>query len=136
MRDQIFQELDKIKMPNGQSIVALDMVRALTIDEGHVQFVIEAPSAAVAGVLESLRQQAVEAVTALAGVNKTSVILTAHSGAAEKPEPPQLKIGGHPKPQAAPMKLRATDGYRPKSKLEDPKQIDPKSMVFTDKMMS
>ena len=104
MRDQIIQELDKIKMPNGQSIVALDMVRALTIDEGHVQFVIEAPSAAVAGALESLRQQAVEAVTALAGVNKTSVILTAHSGAAEKPEPPQLKIGGHPKPQAAPMK--------------------------------
>ena len=40
MRDQIIQELDKIKMPNGQSIVALDMVRALTIDEGHVQFVI------------------------------------------------------------------------------------------------
>ena len=104
MRDQIIQELDKIKMPNGQSIVALDMVRALTIDEGNVQFVIEAPSAAVAGALESLRQQAVEAVTALAGVNKTSVILTAHSGAAEKPEPPQLKIGGHPKPQAAPMK--------------------------------
>ena len=104
MRDQIIQELDKIKMPNGQSIVALDMVRALTIDEGHVQFVIEAPSAAVAGALESLRQQAVEAVTALAGVNKTSVILTAHSGAAEKPEPPQLKVGGHPKPQAAPMK--------------------------------
>ena len=85
MRDQIIQELDKIKMPNGQSIVALDMVRALTIDEGHVQFVIEAPSAAVAGALEPLRQQAVEAVTALAGVNKTSVILTAHSGAAESP---------------------------------------------------
>ena len=104
MRDQIIQELDKIKMPNGKSIVALDMVRALTIDEGHVQFVIEAPSAAVAGALESLRQQAVEAVNALAGVNKTSVILTAHSGAAEKPEPPKLKIGGHPKPQAAPMK--------------------------------
>jgi len=104
MRDQIFQELDKIKMPNGQSIVALDMVRALTIDDCHVQFVIEAPSAEVAGALEPLRQQAVAAVTALAGVTKTSVILTAHSGAAAKPEPPKLKIGGHPKPQAAPMK--------------------------------
>lgn len=39
------------------------------------------------------------------------------------------------KPQAAPMKLTATDGYRPKSKMEDPKLVDPKSMVFTDKMM-
>ena len=85
MRDQIFQELDKIKMPNGQSIVALDMVRALTIDDCHVQFVIEAPSAEVAGALEPLRQQAVAAVTALAGVTKTSVILTAHTGAAAKP---------------------------------------------------
>ena len=103
MRDQIIQELEKIKMPNGQSIVALDMVRALTIEKSHVQFVIEAPSAAVAGALEPLRQQAVEAITALTGVTKTSVILTAHSGAAEKPAP-QLKIGGHPKPQADPMK--------------------------------
>ena len=39
------------------------------------------------------------------------------------------------KPQAAPMKLRATDGYRPKSKLDDPQEADPKAMVFTDKMM-
>lgn len=34
------------------------------------------------------------------------------------------------KPQAATMKLRATDGYRPKSKL-----ADPKGMIFSDKMM-
>ena len=40
------------------------------------------------------------------------------------------------KPQAATMKLRATDGYRPRSRLTDPKEADPKSMIFTDKMMS
>ena len=40
------------------------------------------------------------------------------------------------KPQAAPMKLRATDGYRPKSRLDDPTEADPKAMVFNDKMMS
>lgn len=41
------------------------------------------------------------------------------------------------KPQAAPMKLRATDGYKPKARLTDPdiKEADPKGMVFTDKMM-
>jgi len=41
------------------------------------------------------------------------------------------------KPQAAPMKLRATEGYKPRSKLTDPDvhEFDPKAMVFTDKMM-
>lgn len=41
------------------------------------------------------------------------------------------------KPQASPMKMRATDGYKPKSRLTDPdvKEADPKGMVFTDKMM-
>ena len=39
------------------------------------------------------------------------------------------------KPQASEMKLRATDGYKPGSKLTDPKQLDPKNMVFSDKMM-
>jgi len=40
------------------------------------------------------------------------------------------------KPHAAEMKLRATDGYKPGSKLTDPKLVDPKGMVFTDKMLS
>ena len=39
------------------------------------------------------------------------------------------------RPQASPMKLRATDGYRPRSKMHDAKEADPKSMIFTDKMM-
>jgi len=44
------------------------------------------------------------------------------------------------RPNAAPMRLRATDGYKPKSRLKDPKidpdLYDPKGMIFTDKMMS
>jgi hypothetical protein len=43
------------------------------------------------------------------------------------------------KPHASPMKLRATDGYKPRSSLKDPNidpaVIDPKGMIFTDKMM-
>ena len=39
------------------------------------------------------------------------------------------------KPEASPMKLRATDGYRPKTRTRDPREADPKSMIFTDKMM-
>lgn len=34
------------------------------------------------------------------------------------------------KPQAAPMSLRASSGYRPRTK-----RTDPNKMVFTDKMM-
>jgi len=43
------------------------------------------------------------------------------------------------KPHASPMNMRATDGYKPRSKLKDPNldpsAIDPKGMIFTDKMM-
>jgi hypothetical protein len=43
------------------------------------------------------------------------------------------------KPHASPMKMRATDGYKPRSALKDPNidpsLIDPKGMIFTDKMM-
>jgi len=44
------------------------------------------------------------------------------------------------RPSASPMKMRATDGYKPQSKLKDPNLdpalVDPKGMIFTDKMMS
>jgi hypothetical protein len=38
------------------------------------------------------------------------------------------------KPQASSMKMRA-EGYKPKTRLTDPASLDPKAMVFSDKMM-
>lgn len=39
------------------------------------------------------------------------------------------------RPQANPMRLKATGGYKPKGRLTDPQMADPKGMIFTDKMM-
>lgn len=103
--DQVRATLSRIALPNGTDLVAADMIRALTVDQGSVKFVIEAPSPEVAAQMDPIRKAAEAAVAALDGVTQVSAILTAH-GPAAKPAtpPPSLKIGGHPKPQAGPTK--------------------------------
>ena len=39
------------------------------------------------------------------------------------------------RPQASPMQLRATEGYKSKEKLSDPELVNPRGMIFTDRMM-
>ncbi len=97
--------LARVTLPNGTSLIDSDMIRALSAEGGAVKFVIEAPSPEVAAQMEPLRKAAQAAVEAVEGVTSVSAVLTAH-GPADKPAapPPSLKIGGHPKPQAAPMK--------------------------------
>ena len=98
-------ELARITLPDGRSLIAHDMVRAIMIENGTVRFVIEAPNADVARAMAPLRDAAEKLVSEMPGVTKASVALTAH-GAAAKPAtpPPSLKIGGHPKPQDGPTK--------------------------------
>lgn len=103
-KQDITDALDRISLPDGRSLVAHDMLRALTIDGDTVRFVIEAPTAEAAQAMEPLRDAAESAVAALPGVAKVQVALTAHGPAAKPSEPPSLKIGGHPKPQAGPTK--------------------------------
>ena len=98
-------ELAKIELPGGGDLVSSGMVRALTVDGDKVSFVIEAATPEDAGQMEPLRAAAQRAVESLAGVASVSVILTAHGPAAAKAPPPDLKIGGHPKPQAGPLKI-------------------------------
>jgi len=97
--------LARVTLPNGTSLIDSDMIRALSAEGGAVKFVIEAPSPEVAAQMEPLRKAAQAAVAEVEGVTSVSAVLTAH-GPADKPAapPPSLKIGGHPKPQAAPMK--------------------------------
>lgn len=95
--------LKRISLGDGGDLVSRDMVRALSVDGGVVKFVIEAPDATAAQGMEPVRAAAEQAVLRLEGVRSVSVILTAH-GPAEKPAP-NLKIGGHPKPQQGPMQL-------------------------------
>ena len=105
-RSSIEAQLKSIKLPNGSDLVSQDMVRAMSIDGDQVRFVIEAPSPDVARQMEPLRAAAERAVAALDGVAKVTVALTAHGPAAKAPAtaPPNLKIGGHPKPQEGSLK--------------------------------
>lgn len=98
---EIRAALERLALPDGGTLISRDMIRALTVEGGVVKFVIEAPSPEIAGQMEPLRRAAQGVVAELTGVTEVSVVLTAHGPAAKAPT---LKLGGHPKPQAAPMK--------------------------------
>ncbi len=95
-RDAVLAVLDGIAVPGG-TLRSRDMVRALGIDGGSVRFVIEAPSAEAAQVMEPMRAAAQAAVEGMAGVTSVSVALVAEQQA------PSLKIGRHPTAQAGPQ---------------------------------
>ncbi len=112
-REQIYEALDRLALPDGGTLISRDMLRALHIESGHVRFVIEAPSPAIARHMEPLRRAAEAAVLALEGVDRATVVLTAHEPAPVQSQPQSgragaqaggLKLGGHPKPQAGPIK--------------------------------
>ena len=107
--DDILNVLAQITMPGGGDLVSRDMIRALTVEGDTVRFVIEADSPASAERMEPMRATAERGVSSLDGVENVSVILTAHGPAAAKPAPPSLKIGGHPKAQAGPVKVAGVD---------------------------
>lgn len=86
-RESVLEELKTITDPaSGQDIVSSGMVRALTVENGVVRFVLEIdPSRAQA--MEPVRAEAESKVKALAGVEQVSAMMTAHSTKA----PPDLK---------------------------------------------
>ncbi len=111
-RENIMTELDRIQLPDGGSLVSHDMIRALSVEAGQVRFVIEAATPEDARKMEPIRAAAVKLVGDLPGVEGVSAVLTAHGPAqsaqpaqkAQKAPPSDLKIGGHPKPQAGKIK--------------------------------
>lgn len=113
-KENVLEALRRISLPDGGDLVSHDFVRALSVDGGVVRFVIEAPTAEIAQKMGPLRQAAEDVVASLDGVDEVSVVLTAHNGGHAQPPaaakaPPSLKIGGHPKPQAGPMKVAGVD---------------------------
>ncbi len=109
-RDTILEALRGLTLPDGGDVVSRDMVRALRVDGGKVSFVLEAESPEMAQRMEPVRMACEGLLRKLPGVEQVSVALTAHGPAAKAPprapagEPPSLKIGGHPTPQAGPMR--------------------------------
>ncbi len=109
-RETILAALARLTLPDGGTLISRDLVRALTVTEGKVTFVIEAASPEDAQRLGPTRDAAEALVKGLEGVTGATVALTAHSGkpaakpAAGQGDPPSLKIGGHAKPQQGSMK--------------------------------
>ena len=100
-RDEVLEALKTVENPvGGGDIVAAGMVRALTVEDGTVRFVLEVDPKR-AGELEPTRARAESLVKALNGVTNVSAVMTAHSAPAS---PPDLKAkSAQPKgPQEVP----------------------------------
>ena len=82
-----------IACPGGGDLVSRDLVRALTVEDRAVRFVIEAASAEEARALGPVQAQAESALRA-AGATSVQIVMTAH-GPTAKPPAPSLKIGQH-----------------------------------------
>ncbi|SMX27895.1 Tyrosine-protein kinase YwqD [Pelagimonas phthalicica] len=100
MKSAIREALARLELPDGGNLYSRDMIRALTVEGSNVRFVIEAPNPEIARHMEPLRKAAEAAVAQVQGVSSVSAVLTAEA----KSPPPQLKMGGHPKPQEGVMK--------------------------------
>ena len=105
-RSEVMAALAQLKLPDGGDMVSNDFIRAVTIDGTAVRFVIEAPNPEVARKLADIREAAEKMVRALDGVENVTAVVTAHE---EKTPPPNLKIGGHPKPQVGPISVPGVD---------------------------
>ena len=105
-RSDILAALASLQLPDGGDLVSNDFIRAVTIDEGTIRFVIEAPNSEVARKLADIRGAAEQVVLQLDGIEAVTAVVTAHE---EKAPPPNLKIGGHPKPQDGPTRVPGID---------------------------
>ena len=104
-RETVLEALKTITDPaSGSDIVAAGIVRALNIEDGAVRFVLEVDPAR-AEAYAPVRDAAEAKVTALAGVEKVSALLTAHS---TKAPPPDLKPKKAAQPQG-PQKIPGVD---------------------------
>ena len=99
MREKILALLENYKLESGGNIVSRDLIRALNVDGAKASFVLEAPSPGIAQNLENERSRIQDQLLQIDGLEEVSIVVTSHSK-----EPPNLKIGGHPKPQETKMK--------------------------------
>ena len=100
-REEVLKVLKTIDNPaTGTDLVAADVVRALSVEDGRVRFVMEVPPDQ-GKAMEPVRDAAIAALERIAGAGNVTVLLTAHSS--PKP-PPDLKAGARPAP-SGPQKI-------------------------------
>ncbi len=104
-REQVLEVLKTLTDPaSGSDLVASGMVRALNIDGGEVRFVMEIDPAHAAA-LQPVKAEAETRLGALEGVDKVSVVMTAHTS---PKAPPDLKPSRPAQPQG-PQKIPGID---------------------------
>jgi len=104
-REEVLEVLKSVIEPSsGQDIVSAGMVRALTVEEGTVRFVLEA-GASGAEAVQPLKEQAETRLNTLKGVAQVSAVMTAHN--APKP-PPDIRPRRAAQPQG-PQKIPGVD---------------------------
>jgi len=109
-RDAVLRVLAGVGLPGGGDLVGRDLIRALSVEDGRVRFVIEAPTPDAARALAPAQAAAEARLAALPGVTAVQVVMTAHAAHAAKAPPPPLKIGQHPTPQAGgPQRISGID---------------------------
>jgi len=116
-RDEILDALRAIRLPDGGDLVSRDMVRAVTLRDATVSFVIEAADPRQAEALLGIRDAAQAAVARLPGVEGVSAVLSAPAAPTSAPRPqsgqgaaPSLKIGRHAEPQGGgPQRVAGVD---------------------------
>ncbi|MBE9476501.1 MAG: iron-sulfur cluster carrier protein ApbC [Proteobacteria bacterium] len=100
-RETVLDALGRITDPISQKdIVTAGLVRALTVNDGAIRFVLEIDPAQ-AKAMEAVQAQATADLEALEGVANVSVVMTAHSTA---PPPPDLGGGKKAEP-SGPQKI-------------------------------
>ena len=106
-RDSVLESLGNVKDPiSDMDIVSAKLIKALTIKENEVSFVIEIdPSQS--NSYETIKSSAEKVVQALGKDINVKVILTSHTAAPKtqsEPPAPNLKIGRHPEAQESIIK--------------------------------
>ncbi|QBX33872.1 Mrp/NBP35 family ATP-binding protein [Paracoccus liaowanqingii] len=110
-RETVLTAISDIGLPQGGTLGQADLIRALSIDEGTVRFVLEVENAATAQALAPVEAEARARLERLPGVTKVQIVMTASANAAPpkavsgQGAAPSLKIGGHAKPQAGPQAI-------------------------------
>lgn len=104
-REGVLETLKTLNDPiSGQDLVSSGLVRALTVQDGAIRFVLEI-NPAHADQYKPLQVAAENALNSLVGVQKVSVVLTAHS---TPQAPPDLKPNRKPEPKG-PQKIPGVD---------------------------
>jgi ATP-binding protein involved in chromosome partitioning len=108
-REAILTAITDIPLPQGGTLGQADLVRAITVENGTVRFVLEVENAATAKAYEPVEAEAKARLMAMEGVSNVQIVMTAPAKAAPPKavsgQAPSLKIGGHPTAQAGPQAI-------------------------------